>query len=279
MTALAWLVRTLKPGNVEGLRRNLSQVFPGKSDAEIRDIMRRNTSNYGRFWVDLFRIPKMNPAARAALVRVDGEHYLQEALDAGKGCLVVSIHMGGWEGCASYWGARRDQFHTGLITEVLEPPALWRQVLRLRQSTGLEIIPLGRTAARDIIRRLRDNGVVAGAIDRDILGTARPRRFFGAQAPIPTGMFEVAQRTGAPILPVICLRDPGDTYRVIGFEAIPVAAGAEALEGAIDQTLRLFESCIRDHPDQWHVMAPIFTSNPTGAEAEKMPVAEEALVG
>ncbi|HEV3232834.1 MAG TPA: hypothetical protein VG245_11345 [Candidatus Dormibacteraeota bacterium] len=259
MSVVAWIVVTLLPGNVAGLRQNLRVVLPDASEREITRIVRRNTRNYAKFWVDLFRVPRMRPARRESLVSVDGEQNLRDVLARGKGCVVVAIHMGGWEGCCSYWGSGgRGGYDTALIAEVLEPAGLWRRILRLRQTTGLRIIPLGRTAVRDILRRLRANGIVAGAIDRDILGTARSRRFFGQFAPIPTGMIEVAQRTGAGVLPVVTLRDRGERYRVIGGAPVYIEPGPEALEAAIQSLLRTFENWIREYPDQWHVMVPIF---------------------
>ena len=47
-------------------------------------------------------------------------------------------------------------------------------------------------------------------------------------ASIPSGLVDVAQRTGAGVLPVICLREPDDTYRFVGME--PLWVGPE--EGA-----------------------------------------------
>jgi KDO2-lipid IV(A) lauroyltransferase len=259
MSAVAWIVVTLLPGRVAGLRRNLEVVFPDASPRQIRAMVRRNARNYAKFWVDLFRVPRIHPRRQEKLVTVRGEENLREVLAHGRGCVVVAIHMGGWEGCCSYWGSGGSRgYHTALIAEVLEPPALWRRIRALRQRTGLALIPLARTAPREILRRLRDNGIVAGAIDRDILGGAPPRRFFGEAAPIPTGLVEIAQRTGAGVIPVVTLREPGERYLVIGGEPVWVEPGADGLERAMDSLLQTFESWIRRYPDQWHVMTPIF---------------------
>ena len=258
MAVLGWIVATIFPGRVRGLALNLRQVFPEYSDAQITDLMQRNAKNYGKFWVDLFKMPRIPAERRNALAGVDGEDHLNRVLAAGKGVIIVAIHMGGWEGCASLWGSKMAHIKSGLIAEVLEPPALWQRILRLRQSTGIEIIPLTRTAPRDILRRLKDNGLVCGAIDRDLLGSGKPYEFFGRTASIPVGLFDVAQRTGAGILPVVCLRDPGDTYRLVGNEPIWVGSEDGAVDDAVKRALRVFEDFIRRYPDQWHVMEPIW---------------------
>jgi lauroyl/myristoyl acyltransferase len=272
MTVVGWIVATIFPGRIHGLFENLRRVFPEYTEAQVTDLMQRNAKNYGKFWVDLFKMPRLKPEYRSSLARIDGLENLDAVLAKGKGCLAISIHMGGWEGCTSIWGGMQDR-RSALIAEVLEPPALWEKVQQLRQSTGMELIPLNRTAPRDILRRLKDNGTVAGAIDRDILGTGKPYEFFGATVSIPTGMFEVAQRTGAGMLPVLCLREPGDRYCVVGMEPFWIGPEDGAVDAAVKRTLRVFEASIRKYPDQWHVMEPLWSGE---AEEEAEPGATKA---
>jgi lauroyl/myristoyl acyltransferase len=270
MTVVGWVVATCFKGRVAGLVENLRHVFPDYSEDQLIDLMQRNAKNYGKFWVDLFKMPHLKLDYRRSLARIDGLEYLDQVLARGKGCIVVTIHMGGWEGCAALWGSL-DQYRSALIAEVLEPPALWRRLLELRQSSGVEIIPLGRTAPRTILRRLQENSIVAGAIDRDILGSGKPYRFFGATASIPTGLVDVAQRTGAGLLPIITLREPDDTYRFVGMEPFWVGAEAGAVDDAVEKLLRVFEECIRQHPDQWHVMEPLWKEPATAAAIAPAP--------
>ena len=278
MTVVGWVVATCFKGRVAGLVENLRRVFPEYSEDEIIDLMQRNAKNYGKFWVDLFKMPHLKLDYRRSLARIEGLENLDRVLARGRGCIVVTIHMGGWEGCAALWGSL-DQYCSALIAEVLEPPALWRRLLELRQSSGVEIIPLGRTAPRTIIRRLQENWIVAGAIDRDILGSGKPYQFFGATAAIPSGLVDVAQRTGAGLLPIITLREPDDTYRFVGMEPLWVGPEAGAVDAAMEKLLRIFEECIRQHPDQWHVMEPIWTPAQPGVAARTMAAAEPAFPG
>lgn len=264
MAILGWVVATILPGRVAGLRVNLEHVFPDYTRAQITDLMQRNAKNYGKFWVDLFKMPRLPLEYKNSLATIEGEENWKAAMAPGKGCVVVTIHMGGWEGCASLWGSS-SPYRTGLIAEVLEPPELWRKVVALRESSGLSIIPLSRTAPRDILRRLKNNEMVAGALDRDLLGSGRPFRLFGGTIDVPTGLLEVAQRTGSPVLPVICYRRPDDTYTFVGMEPLWVGREDGAVDEAARRVLTLFEGCIRRFPDQWHVMVPIFKKQPAAA--------------
>jgi phosphatidylinositol dimannoside acyltransferase len=278
MTVVGWVVATCFKGRVAGLVENLRRVFPEYSEDEIIDLMQRNAKNYGKFWVDLFKMPHLKLDYRRSLARIEGLENLDSVLARGMGCIVVTIHMGGWEGCAALWGSL-DQYRSALIAEVLEPPALWRRLLELRQSSGVEIIPLGRTAPRTIIRRLQENWIVAGAIDRDILGSGKSYQFFGATAAIPSGLVDVAQRTGAGLLPIITLREPDDTYRFVGMEPLWVGPEAGAVDAAMEKLLRIFEECIRQHPDQWHVMEPIWAQAQPGVAVSTLPAADPGFPG
>jgi KDO2-lipid IV(A) lauroyltransferase len=257
MAVVGWVVATVFPQRVAGLRTNLKHVFPAHSEAQITDLMQRNAKNYGKFWVDLFKMPRLPLEYKLTLAAIEGRENAEKVMAAGKGAVVVTIHMGGWEGAASWWGST-SPWHTGLIAERLEPPELWEKVRKLRESSGISMIPLSRTAARDIMRRLKGNEMVTGAIDRDLLGGGRPFKFFDSTINVPTGLFDIAHRTGAGVLPVICYRKPDDTYRFVGMEPLWVGDGDGAVDDAVRTVLAQFEGCIRRFPDQWHVMVPIF---------------------
>jgi lauroyl/myristoyl acyltransferase len=279
MAVLGWIVATIFPSRVAGLRRNLEHVFPDYSRAQVTDLMQRNAKNYGKFWVDLFKMPRMRAEAKREIASIDGRDNLEAVMARGLGCVCVTVHMGGWEGCAWWWGST-SPWRTGLIAEVLEPPALWQKVLKLRESGGLSIIPLSRTAPREILRRLKNNEMVCGAIDRDLVGSGKPFTFFGGTISVPTGLIEIAQRTGAGVLPVICYRLPDDTYKFVGMKPHWVGPGADAVAATTRAVLTEFEACIRRFPDQWHVMVPIFeeAAQPLALPAQPLALPARAAV-
>ncbi|MFN2464699.1 MAG: lysophospholipid acyltransferase family protein [Candidatus Dormibacteria bacterium] len=257
MAVVGWVVATIFPSRVAGLRSNLEHVFPDYTPAQITDLMQRNAKNYGKFWVDLFKMPRVPLDEKLKLASIDGRENAERAMAGGKGAVVVTIHMGGWEGAASWWG-NNSPWPTGLIAEKLEPPELWAKVLKLRESSGISVIPLNRTAPRDILRRLQRNEMVVGAIDRDLLNSGRPFAFFGQAINVPTGLFDIAQRTGAAVLPVICYRTEDDRYVFVGMEPSWIGDEPGAVDAAVRAVLLQFEALIKRFPDQWHVMVPIF---------------------
>jgi KDO2-lipid IV(A) lauroyltransferase len=257
----------------DGLRSNLRRVLDGADERTIEKVVRRNVRNLLRTWIDVL---EMRHKAELMVSRLDitGYENLEKARSRGRGAIVVSLHLGSWEhGIAAY---NHRYGSMALLAEALSPPELFERITRARSALGVQVIPvdlagmrdgdprtarlLGASALREVYRVLRDNGCVAMAMDRDIAGNGEPMEFFGAPAPIPIGVVEVGIRTGAALVPVVLFRKghrvDARVYPEITYDA---AAPRQAeVRRVAEQALRLFEKTIRDHPDQWHVLDPIW---------------------
>lgn len=241
------------------LEANLSYVFPSMRQAELRKLAWRNWLNLTKAWIDFFKIPRMERGKLGKLLRPIGLENLDRAVAAGKGVIVVGVHMGSWELAAASWAAAHGEI--GVMVEQIEPRRLFDHVARRRSRMGIRVIPLSRTGARDIMRRLKERRMVVLAMDRDILRTGRPFRFFGRPASFPTGPVEIALKTGAPILPAFVIRDAEDRYVAIGEPPLflqPTEDHDADVRGAMEGLLATFERYITRYPDQWHVLEPIW---------------------
>jgi KDO2-lipid IV(A) lauroyltransferase len=165
-----------------------------------------------------------------------------------------------------------------LLAEVLQPQQLFDRVVGSRGKLGVQVIPIdvammrsgdpeiarrvGAGAMREVFRMLRSGGTVAMALDRDLIGNGEPMQFFGRPAPIPVGVVDIAIRTGAAIVPVVLFRDDrrvrGMPYPEVAYD--PAAPREQEVRRVTRHILALFESVIREHPDQWHVLEPIWSS-------------------
>ena len=268
------VVTRTQPRRFDGLRANLRQVLPEADERTLDAVTRRNVRNLLRAWIDVL---EMRHKADLMVRRLDtvNYHHLEEGLARGKGAIVVSLHLGAWEhGIAAYnhGGGRM-----ALLAEALNPPQLFDRIAKARGALGVQVIPvdlagmrssdqstarvMGASALRDVFRVLRSNGCVAIAIDRDIAGNGEPMEFFGRTAPIPVGVVELAVRTGAALVPIVLFRN-GDRVRGEVFPELRYDADAPReveVKRVAAEVLRLFEEAIRAHPDQWHVLDPIWT--------------------
>jgi KDO2-lipid IV(A) lauroyltransferase len=267
------VVSRTQPQKFEGLRSNLRQVFPDADARAIDKLARRNVRNLVRAWIDVLEMPHKADLMVSRLDITD-YHNLEAVLARGRGAIVVSMHLGSWEhGIAAYNKAYGSM---ALLAEAFDPPELFERITRARGALGVQVIPinlagmrsgdqktartLGASALRDVYRVLRSNGCVAIAMDRDIAGNGEPMEFFGSPAPIPVGVVELGIRTGAGLVPIMLFRNghrvDARVYPEIVYDA--AAPRESEVRRCSEQVLRLFEQIIRDHPDQWHVLDPIW---------------------
>jgi lauroyl/myristoyl acyltransferase len=271
--AIADTIYMLVPGKFAALRENLRHVVPHAGEKEIRRIARRNIRNLARSWVDVMEMRNRQQSLIDRLDYVDADQ-LFECVARGQGVVVASMHFGCWETGLAAWNVLGNRM--ALLAEVLRPPQLFERILGARENLGVKIIPLdtqlmrtanaetarrvGASAMREVMRFLRSGGVVAMAMDRDLIGNGQPVQFFGTPAPLPIGVVDVAIRSRAAIIPIVLERRG---RRVGGrvWPEIPYDINKphqEEVQRVAREIVAIFEQVIIEHPDQWHVLDPIW---------------------
>lgn len=289
---VATLIAVFNPSALNGLRENLRHVVPGYSERRLRRLVRRNARNLARCWVDVMEMRYRVKDIESRLKVVNGEHF-DNALNRGNGLVCVSMHFGSWEHGLVAWNFRGHQM--SLLAEYLEPPELFERVAGARRAHGVNVVPIdvatmrgndsgrarraGASAMREIVKVLKAGGAVAIAMDRDLIGNGTPMKFFDQDAPIPIGVVDVAIRTGASILPVGLIRHR-DYVEGIAFPEVEYDAEKprdEELRRVAGVILRIFEDLIRKHPEQWHVLDPIWISRNSETAVEAHPADDVEL--
>jgi KDO2-lipid IV(A) lauroyltransferase len=250
------------------LESNLRRVCPELGVRALRRLAWRNWLNHTKAWIDFFKVPRMERERLASLLTAEpqGLKDLNAAMAMGRGVIVVAPHMGSWELACASWASAYGEI--GVMVEQIEPRRLFDHVHAVRSRMGIRVIPLSRTAARDILRMLHAGRMVVLAMDRDILRTGRRLAFFGEPASFPTGPVELALKTGAPLFPAYCIRDNNDRYYAMGgpaFEVRPTADHDADVKAAMEHILATFERYIRRYPDQWHVLESIWAGRPAAS--------------
>ncbi len=280
---LAAALTLIWPSHWRGLEANLAVVVPGLSRRQMRRLVRANVTNFLKAWIDLLQMTHRPLDSWRQWITVQDAHYLDDARRPGRGVIIVSFHLGSWEAAIAALYSHFSGIDGGLalLAEQVRPLRCFDWLVRARTRVGCQVIPLnvdavrrgdleavhrsGAAAVRQIRRVLARQGVVVIAMDRDLLGTGERLAFLGSEASIPLGAVELAARTGAAIMPVVLLRKPGDHYLAKGFPPIWIEGGERGepdLRAAAQRVLGVLEPELRAHPDQWHVMNPVFTAAP-----------------
>ncbi len=251
---------------------NMRQVMgPEALDAEVNRAAREVFRNAARYYADLLSIPRMDLQRfwREQLT-IEGVHYLNEAQDSGRGAVVVSGHFGSPEIVTQAMAAKG--FKIFSLTEPLQPPELLDFTMWLRSRHGHQYLPVGFRGIKEAIVRLKNGGIVALLLDRDIGGNGEPMEFCGAMTTIPLGAVELALRTGADLIPAWAWRVDGFRFRaVIGPPFELVRTGdfpADTRENA-KRMLANFEEKLRSDPGQWAVLEAIWDPERVGKHEEQ----------
>lgn len=154
------------------IERHLRRVNPQWTSWRIRRAAQEAFESYARYYLESFRLPTMSARAVARGFDVDGYEHIEEALSGGNGVILALPHLGGWE-WAGRWMCDRGHRLT-VVVERIEPPSLFDWFRRLRSKLGMNVVPLGPEAGREILAALGRNEVVCLLSDRDIGGGRRP---------------------------------------------------------------------------------------------------------
>ncbi len=226
---------------------------------EAKAMARRMFRSCGHYWVDFFGLNGRRGASIGEGVRLEGLEHLKEALKSGKGAIFVTAHLGSWDVGGAALAAVGELPELCAIVEPVTGGASQTAVTSMRESRGVKVIPVGKPLG--IGRALRRNEIVFLVGDRAIGSEGVTVEFFGEETALPRGAAFWSLRSGAPVVPGFCVRQPDGTY--VGYieEAIEASPSDDAEEDLIVHTQRIaqvLERYIARYPDQWCMLQPIW---------------------
>jgi KDO2-lipid IV(A) lauroyltransferase len=209
--------------------------------------------NFAKYLVDFFRFSTIDKEYIKQNIQLQNLGYFDQVLKEGRGVIAVTAHLGNWE-------------LGGIVIALLGYPfsavALVHKDKRVnaffnaqREGRGMKVIPFGK-AARQCLKVLAKNEILALAGDRDFAGKGLIIDFFGKPTFLPMGPAAFAQKTNARIVPGFMLRNKDDTFTLRMEKPIEVSPGAgnkNDLLALVQQYKVIIEDYIRKYPDQWYM--------------------------
>jgi KDO2-lipid IV(A) lauroyltransferase len=268
-------VSLLAPGIALTLRnkrimveRHMKRVDPNLSGLALRRASQLAFDSYMRYYTESFRLPSLSKKYVDRCFSADGFHHIDAALEKGNGAILALPHLGGWE-WAGRWMADKGHRMT-VIVEPLEPPELFEWFTKLRSDLGMNVVPLGPSAAAIILAALRNNEIVCLLSDRDIQGGGIDVEFFGERTTLPAGPALLGLRAETSVLPVATyFTKRTDGHHAVIRPALPLVRQGGLRESVAVGTQALakeLEGLIRRAPEQWHLFQPNWPSDPGYAE-------------
>jgi phosphatidylinositol dimannoside acyltransferase len=260
---------TLRGGSaVRQLRANLRRVAgPGRTEPELDALVRAAMRSYARYWLETFRLPKMDHAAVAAQAdgQTSGTEHLDAAVAAGRGFVLALPHAGNYD-VAGLWLI--DRYHRPFTTvaERLRPASLFDRFVAYRQGIGMEVIPLtgGQQPPSAVLtQRLNAGGGVCLVADRDLSRHGIEVGFFGERARLPGGPALLAATTGAALLPVGLWFTPdgGWGQKIMAPVELSGQRLRDQVHNATQQLADAFAQLITAHPSDWHMLQKLWLAD------------------
>lgn len=182
---------------------------------------------------------------------LEGKEHLVRARDNARGAVLVTAHVGSWDTAGSVANLQGVDL---AIVMAPERDASARAISdESRARIGMKVFHVGDDplAALPLARHVRGGGAIALQIDRVPPGMrAHPATLFGRPWAVPLGPFQLAQVTGAPILPVFTAR-LGYLHHLLHADPPIHVSRQDDVHVAIARAMLAVETFIRRFPTQW----------------------------
>jgi KDO2-lipid IV(A) lauroyltransferase len=281
---MSWLLAVLPPGPAAAVIGRASQLsylaWPTKrrwsnrnfghvlglppDHPRVRALALKAYLGYGRYLVELLRLPSRPPAEIAALAAdldaVEVKRLWREA--PGGGGLIFAVgHVGNNEAVAA--AIARHDMPISVVADDSSFPEIFELLRRQRESWGVRVIAWRNL--REIFGVLRRKEMLALLVDWGYRSDGIPVKLFGEWTALPAGPAALAAKTGSRILPITIRRKPDDTFLVTWPGPIDLASSDPAeLQRASQAMADALASTIAAAPEQWYSFKPIWPA--TAAE-------------
>jgi Kdo2-lipid IVA lauroyltransferase/acyltransferase len=249
-------------------RRNLEIAFAGAKREERANILRETYRNFGRMAAEWVHLPAFERANIEHYVTYSGREHWDDAIRRaqGRGILLLTGHFGNFELLSVAHSIYGNQI--AIVQRPNRNPLLDTAVATRRRRFG-NLTVERKGAARDVMRLLRSNWMVAIPLDLDTRhGTFVD--FFGLPAATNPALARIAMVTNAPVLPAFMVRQ-GETprHQITILPVIEVRTSGDRIECIYENTqafTRTIESMIRSYPDHWNWIHRRWKTRPHNGE-------------
>jgi KDO2-lipid IV(A) lauroyltransferase len=235
------------------VRNNLRFVYPQWSSEHIRKSSIRIFQNAGLIFLEFLQTAFLSKNDILRNVRFRGEEYLHQAIENGKGVILISGHMGNWEMANIFLSCYLDS-PVVMVARNMKPRWLHQWVYALRSRFG-NIILDKRNALSCMKNTLRKGSILGLLIDQSTTrGEGLEVNFFGRTVTATPVAALLARRYDSPVLPVFCIRNSGGELTLIVESPLVLKKTKDLRADLQENTQRIthaIEKAVIKYPEQW----------------------------
>lgn len=153
-------------------------------------------------------------------VAVTNEHLFEEAIAAGRGCLLLGSHLGSFE-MLGVVGSVERRLAINMVMHLEESAGVRDLIADTGGTIPYNVIALGRPESMLRVKECLERGEVVGILADRVYGSEPTQGlpFLGATARFSLSPFRLARITGAPVVTAFGLFHGGRRYEIL-FEAL-----------------------------------------------------------
>jgi lauroyl/myristoyl acyltransferase len=225
-------------------------------DPRVRSLALRAYREYGRYLVELMRLPSLPQDKISELADLDAEDIRKIWGDAQTGGLILAAgHVGNNEAVAA--GIAHHGLPISVVADDSAFPEMYELLRKQRENWGVRMIPWRNL--RGIFGVLRRREMLALLVDWGYRSDGIPVQLMGAWTTMPAGPATLAAKTGSRILPIGIRRHAGGGFDVSWVTPIEVRSSEPAeLQRATQAMADALGETIRLAPEQWYSFKPIW---------------------
>lgn len=250
--ALGWLVWWLSPSYRRNFKANVQAAGVAWRDA------RPAVAAIGAMVAELPWVwMRPHTAQLNGLMKWDGAEHFEAAMQAGKGAIIMSPHLGSWEIGAQAIAEKFGPSYGPMVALFRPARKAWLEplVANARTRPYLDSAPTSLAGVRTLIRALRNGGYTAILPDQvPPLGQGVWAPFFGRDVYTMTLLAKLAQQTGAQVIMTWCERLPagqGFCMHMRPFDSPEMKDASVSPEMAAAAVNRGVERMVLDAPGQY----------------------------
>ena len=226
--------------------KNIQTAFPKCSDIWVANTLKKCYKFFAYNFIQFLALPKSTDSIK---IQINGQTALDNAIEQGKGVILISSHFGPWEILGHWLGVNNYQLRG--VAHKQKNKGANRFFEEKRQLSGIKHIY--RKVGMDVFYNILEEKKILGLVsDQDAKNKGIFINFFNKPASTHKGAAIFHLNTNAPMIYGICIQTGFQEYKI---ELIPITSVKNTIKDIIQEYTLTLERIIQKYPEQYFLVS------------------------